>query len=207
MDFEMTDKLVKKFWNYVDKTDTCWNWDGRGSIRGYGYICVRLPQHVSAHRFSWMLHNGAIPKGMVICHKCDRPCCVNPNHLFMGTQSNNVADKVSKGRGFIQLAYANAHLSADQIKEIRASYKPHKITQQTLAKKYGVTRENIHYILKGKSWGHLDGASEKDERIKLTDKMIQEIRHRYQMGRGSHRAIARQFGVSKTHITRILSQP
>lgn len=207
MDFEITEKLVQKFWNKVDKTKECWDWDGTGDIRGYGYITVTNPKRIGVHRLSWMIHNGPIPANLVICHKCDSPCCVNPSHLFLGTQADNMADRVAKGRGYIRQAYVTAKLTSDQIKEIRSAYSPRKITQKILSEKYGVTRENIHYILKGKSWRHLEGInSKKDERIKLSKDEIQEILSLYKDGRGSHRSIAKRFGVSKTHITRILNQ-
>lgn len=207
MEFEMTDKLIQRFWRGVEKTDSCWNWKG-GSTRGYGYIIVVDPIRIGAHRFSYILHKGKAPSELLICHKCDNPSCVNPDHLFLGSYAENMADKASKGRSFFKGAYLNSKLTVDQIREIRASYAPRKITQMMLAKRFGITRENVHYILKGKSWEHLDGEKippPQDNRFKVTPRDIEEIKRLYKEGGRSHRSLAKQFGISKTHVTRILS--
>jgi len=75
----------------------CWIWIG--STNAYGYGDIRYKQKpYKAHRASWMIHKGDIPNGMIVCHKCDVPACVNPNHLFLGTHMDNTKDKIAKGR-------------------------------------------------------------------------------------------------------------
>ena len=90
-----------RFWVKVDKRsdDECWEWIGCRSNKGYGWIVDDDSQQMVASRFSWRLHNGPIPDGMLICHTCDNPPCVNPQHLFLGTKTDNMRDMVAKGRG------------------------------------------------------------------------------------------------------------
>ena len=88
-------KYIKRFWENVDKgnLDDCWNWIGSVSSRGYGRFDGTV-----AHRISWMIHNGYIPDDKLCLHKCDNPLCVNPNHLYIGTQSDNMYDRTIRNR-------------------------------------------------------------------------------------------------------------
>lgn len=90
---------MEEFWKRVDKTDYCWNWVG-SKRRGYGRFMFR-DKIIGTHRISYIIHKGEIPKGMLICHKCDNPSCVNPDHLFLGTHKDNAHDCVIKGRKWL----------------------------------------------------------------------------------------------------------
>jgi hypothetical protein len=89
-----------RFWRYVYKTPNCWFWIGPHSPRGYGLINREGP-YIQAHRTAWMLLKGEIPTGLDVLHKCDIPQCVNPDHLFLGTDADNALDRASKGNGGI----------------------------------------------------------------------------------------------------------
>jgi len=109
-----------RFWSRVEKTDGCWLWRWSLNKLGYGVIGVR-GRAVRAHRLSWELANGPIPDGKVICHHCDNPRCVRPDHLFVGSHADNVADKVAKGRCPRGENAGPAKLTGAQAAEIRAA--------------------------------------------------------------------------------------
>lgn len=142
---------------YDEKTE-CWDWLGSLSPRGYGRIRV-AGKNIRAHRYSWILKHGRdIPEGMVVCHKCDNPKCVNPDHLFLGTIADNVADCVSKGRHARgeKLAHprakgeknGNSRLTANQVDAIRSDQRP----QRTIASQFGVSQALISKIKRGEMW-------------------------------------------------------
>lgn len=93
--------LENRFWSRVNKTSTCWLWTMGTDKDGYGKISSGKRQnrkHMRAHRVSYELYKGAVPDGMFVCHTCDNPSCVNPEHLFLGTAFDNNRDTINKGR-------------------------------------------------------------------------------------------------------------
>ncbi len=123
----------------------CWLWMGAVNRGGYGTW-----GRDKAHRVSWRLHQGDIPKGLCVLHKCDVRACVNPAHLFIGTIADNNQDAINKGR----VVYANGErhgsskLTVAQVAEIRADRR----SQRQIAASYGVTQQNIFAIKQGKTW-------------------------------------------------------
>jgi hypothetical protein len=96
--------VSERFWRYVSKPvlEGCWEWTGAKDQSGYGRLASRTPDGrrttVMAHRVSWEIHHGPIPPGLNPCHRCDNRGCSNPDHLFLGTQKDNVHDAIAKGR-------------------------------------------------------------------------------------------------------------
>lgn len=132
--------------------------EGSGCIRftghldgeGYGRIMVARVKYM-AHRLSYSLNNGPIPDGYVVRHKCDNPSCINPEHLEVGTQADNIADKVSRGRQARGSGVGRAILTEEAVREIRSS--PLKVSE--LSTLYGVSVVSIRNILRRKTWQHV----------------------------------------------------
>lgn len=132
----------------------CWLWTGGKQSDGYGAIGVggRTNKKIGAHRLAWELSNGNIPKGLHVLHKCDNPPCVNPSHLRVGTNLENMQDRGRKGRCKARgLPGMHVKLTPEQVIEIRKRGD----TQENLARKYGVSKGAISSIWSGKSWKHL----------------------------------------------------
>lgn len=89
---------MNSFWSRVNKSIKCWEWIGHRDSKGYGKFHFKNKPE-SAHRVSFLIHNGIIPKGLYVLHKCDNRACVKPDHLYLGTQTDNMRDMYAKGRG------------------------------------------------------------------------------------------------------------
>ena len=152
---------IKVYWKSVfariNITDGCWEWTGCKGRDGYGFITSHpegKPIKMMAHRLIFIFYNGSIPDGMCVCHRCDNPGCVNPAHLFSGSDAENMADKARKGRCKDQRGEknTNAKLSAREAQEIRDRYRAGGISQRALAKQYGVAQRAVTSITLNRSW-------------------------------------------------------
>lgn len=159
--------FVARFWSNITKTASgCWIWRGTITGRGYGSVKYGVKTH-STHRMAYSLINGTIPDGMQVCHKCDIPACINPEHLFLGTASDNQQDSVRKGRkpsiigeknpmyGVQGEAHPSHKLTADEVREMRLLYATGEFTQKELAKRFRTTQINVSVITLRKTWNHI----------------------------------------------------
>lgn len=149
----------QRFWKYIDKkqNNLCWNWLGCYDKDGYGKIQIN-EKHIRAHRFSWELHFGKIPKDKpCVLHECNNPSCVNPNHLYLGTNEDNMRYMIECNRQANQQGENNGYskLTESQVKQIRLLYNQKKLTQAQIAKIFNVCRGTISDIHRNKIWKHI----------------------------------------------------
>lgn len=147
---------MDRFWSKVNKTEGCWEWTAGKTKDGYGIFKVHTKNLMRSHRYAWELECGPIPKGLCVLHKCDNRKCVNPNHLFLGTNEDNVKDREQKGRGVMpdQNGENNsmAKLTEEEIKNIRFRYENENITQKELGKIYNIDQSAVSIIINKKVW-------------------------------------------------------
>lgn len=173
---QYTTKDITRFWSKVDTSGNCWLWQAGTNEHGYG-IFVLGRRKVRAHRFAYMLTYGSTD--LNVCHTCDTPGCVRPDHLFAGTQSDNMQDMTNKGRhGSVahkdQWARGDRHgshtkpenlkrgeqvhtarLQPDQVRTIR-SLNAQGVSQYVIAEMYHIAQTNVSAIVTHKTWKHID---------------------------------------------------
>lgn len=144
------DKL--RFWSKVKKTKKCWNFLAAFTRDGYGQLGIDGSMR-RAHRISWILKHGKIPKGKYVLHTCDNRKCVNPKHLFIGNQKDNMVDMMNKGRNADTSGENNGRhrLDKNAIKVIKILYKD-GMSQKDIANKFYVGRSTISHLLVGDTW-------------------------------------------------------
>ena len=156
----MTANTPEIFWGKVDirGNEDCWEWKAGKDTHGYGrFLDKSTDTYLGSHRMSWRIHFGDIPDGMCVCHKCDNPACVNPNHLFLGTHKDNMDDMVSKGRGATGEKQPTHKLKELEVFEIRRLYSTGKFTEKMLGKMFRVCFQSISFIVNRKTWTHIGG--------------------------------------------------
>jgi DNA-binding CsgD family transcriptional regulator len=163
----LKDRFSEKY--IVHPTTCCWEWQGTRLGFGYGVIKDGNGKNAPAHRVSYEMHVAPIPEGMIVCHRCDNPSCVNPEHLFVGTYKDNMADLKRKGR-------ARA-LTASQARELLQDLQA-GMFQPEVAAKYGVSRstvQNTVKLAKNHGFGGDQPAKNVKKYVRLTDRQIIEI--------------------------------
>lgn len=170
---------LKDIFSYTQPDERgCWNWTRRSKQRGYG-VAYFGKERWLAHRAAYTLAKGAIPEGMSVCHSCDNPACINPDHLWLGTHKENMHDSIKKGRSRKPPVHVgedhwrhkypemvergednpNAIKSDEEVIALRRDYVS-GVPLATLFKRYSVTKSSIHDYTSGRSWKHLLGVDD-----------------------------------------------
>ena len=205
--------VEERFWSKVDKTGDCWIWLGGVSGDGYGRFWDGPEKMIGAHRFSWLLAGESIPEGEYVCHHCDNPPCVRPSHLFVGTQQDNIDDKMRKGRHVASKGSDNGMslLSEEDVRNICGEFN-RGTNQNKIARQYGISKKHISDIIRGKRWGYLGlglnvshyANGEKSGRARLTENNVLQIRTTHKNG-CSRKDLMKEFGISSSTLHYILS--
>lgn len=142
----------------IQSLEGCWNWTGLKDRNGYGNLVsnVNGKKEQRANRVSWIFFRGGIPEGLCVLHRCDNPSCVNPDHLFLGTNGDNMKDKTTKGRNNAPRGEraGGAKLTVGQVLEIRRRYAAGDIQRQ-IALDFGVGYKAINKIVHRQRWAHV----------------------------------------------------
>lgn len=151
-----TKEFVERFEEKFEKTEgECWMWTA--SVAGKGYGQMKLPKQRKqeySHRLSYMIYKGEIPEGKYVCHTCDNPRCVNPDHLFIGTNKENLQDMKAKGRSTFGEKNARAKLTEEQVKQIKSCLDS-GMTQTQIAAAFNIHQVHVSRIKNGLRWEHL----------------------------------------------------
>lgn len=183
-----TISLEDKFWSFVDKLgkDDCWNWKGNHFKQGYGRMYHHSIKEPKAHRLSYTINIGIIPDGLLVCHTCGNRSCVNPNHLYAGTNDDNMKDLANSGilKGENNPA---SKLTEFNVLQIRRMYDKGDKNTYELAKMFNVSQLLISQVVRGVAWKHVGGPLKKIKTItRLSNVEVLEIRKLYKFGNTIH---------------------
>lgn len=138
----------------IDTETGCWEWKRWVQPNGYGVLWIE-DKVWGVHRLMHIIHNGALSSEEIVCHTCDNPSCVNPDHLWSGTHKDNMQDAMQKGRAIKGERVPSAKLTKEEVLEIREKYSSSDISQRDLADQYSLTKSTIGDIVREEIWTHL----------------------------------------------------
>ncbi len=151
---KITTSLEDRLWRDVDRSgDGCWEWQAAKITNGYGHFQFQKI-HYYAHRTAWLVANGSIPTGLHVLHTCDNRACCRPDHMFLGTQADNMRDMIAKGRKTRGEQSPNSKLTEDDVRYIRAMYPAKQMKQ--LAAQYNVSTGAIFAVIHRVNWRHVE---------------------------------------------------
>lgn len=147
-----------RFFSHVEPVPEagCWLWAASWHPGGYGQMNLRGRPEL-CHRLSWEMHKGPIPSGLLVCHRCDTPACVNPDHLFLGTNTDNMADMLAKGRHRSRTERGEKSARAKITDATAAAIFRANGSRQSIADRFGVNRMTVSHIKLGKQWNTVTG--------------------------------------------------
>lgn len=209
-----SENIKQRIINNSKESNGCLEWQGALDKDGYGRIRVGGRKAVGVHRASWAIANNKDPVGLLVCHNCDNPRCVNPNHLYLGTALQNNRDRVNRGRS--NSAHGTmltiAKLNPELVTSILNEYQKTDASQADVAKLFGVSQATISLIVSGKNWkrsGNLGcdskskgRAKEYNKNSKVNFNMAKSIREL--KGLKSQKEIAKIFEISQQLVSLIM---
>jgi hypothetical protein len=212
----LTEDDISRFHELVQQRgdDDCWLWLGSIKNKGYGQFWYSHKQRLS-HKIAYILAKGPIPENLHILHSCDNPPCCNPNHLFVGTNLENVRQKQERNRVIKGSAVAVSRITEDDALAIRIRYASGGVTQAELGREYGIDDSVVSDIVRGTAWAHIGGPRTSDGRSvnvargerrttsKVTADTVRDMRSMYDSGE-SVKSIMVRFGMSRQQTADIV---
>jgi predicted XRE-type DNA-binding protein len=197
------------FWERVNKTSGCWLWAGGVSPQGYGRLHWR-GQERAAHRVSWSLHTGRpIPRGNLVCHHCDTPLCVRPDHLYLGTAKTNAQDRDTRKRRDVRPGerHHNARLTAGDVVTIRNLAQT--LTHKAIGEQFDISRQHVGDILRGECWQVAGGETRESHRVgrppALGADEVEELLALRATG-ATQAELAERFGLTQSGVSKYLKR-
>ena len=214
-----TQDVIDRFWSKVEypgNDQDCWEWQAGKDKNGYGAFAEHMGYSpIGAHRLSWEYYNGNIPNNMLICHTCDNPPCVNPDHLFLATNIENMLDMKQKGRAARGSNNGNSKLTEIEVLDILTGI--HNTTYTSIKDiqlKFKISKHTIYQLLDGKIWQHITTTFQPTISVirnmivlpsfsgKLDENDVRDIRVRLKSGQSAY-SIAKLYGLNNQTISEI----